>query len=130
MPISSESTRHPNGVLGVKSLTVVVRDDEEFSATRSQFEKLFATGGVQGDRSSVAFEIGRVHEVEGIKKGPEVLLRLPKDEGEEERTREKGFWYGDVVLAVKAGNGKEVGQKERLDVGEDNVGGLWVEYVE
>jgi hypothetical protein len=59
------------------------------------------------------------------------VLRLPKNEEERKRIAERGFWYGDVVLATDAKVGKAGGTRERLDSGEaeSDVGGIWMEYV-
>jgi hypothetical protein len=55
-------------------------------------------------------------------------LVLPRDEGDRKKVGERGFWYGDVVLAAKAREGKPAGTKERLDGGENDLRGLWVVY--
>lgn len=128
VPLSDESTRHACGALGVRRLTVVVRDRQVLEETREIYRSLFGAEGVEkGDE--VVFEAERVVEVDGLKGGAQIVLRVAQRDVEKERVKERGFWYGDVVLAAKAGEGKEVGKKVRLDGGDDDVGGLWIEYV-
>lgn len=63
--------------------------------------------------------------------GAKVKLVLPRDETDKGRVSPRGFWYGDVVLAALAREGKPAGTKERLDGGGsgDDLRGLWVVYV-
>lgn len=128
VPLSEEKTTHPVGVLGVRELTVVVRDGEALGETGRVYERLFGKEGVRrGDE--VVFLAARVEDVGGLDRGARIVLRLPKDREEFERLEKTRFWYGDVVLAAPAGQGKTLGTRERLDGGDESVEGLWVEYV-
>ena|SRR5690242_3315153 len=127
VPLSVEKTTHQSGVLGVKELTVVVRDEGLLEETGGVYARLFGKDGVRRGEE-VVFQTSRVKSVEGLDEGAKVVLRLPKD-GEESKKLEKGYWYGDVVLAAPAGQGKTAGTRERLDASDESVSGLWVEYV-
>lgn len=128
VPLSEKKTTHPSGILGVKELTVVVRDEELLAETREVYKRLFGKEGVRsGDE--VCFQGRRVKDVDGLDGGVKVVLRLPRDEAESKKLEEKGYWYGDVVLAAPAAQGKTLGTRERLDEGDESVEGLWVEYV-
>ncbi|KAF2676062.1 hypothetical protein K458DRAFT_380490 [Lentithecium fluviatile CBS 122367] len=131
VPLSASSTAHACGAVGVKELSVIVDTRESLEEVRRVYGTIFGTEGTARGDDEVRFETGQVESVPGLKSGAEVVLRLPKNEREEEKVREKGFWYGDVVLAARASEGREVGTRERIDgmSGENDVGGLWVEYV-
>lgn len=128
VPLSEEKTSHPSEILGVKELTVIVRDKELLKETGDVYAKLFGKEGVRrGDE--VHFQGTRVKDVEGLDMGVRIVLRLPKDKDEFKRLEKTGYWYGDVVLAATAGQDKTLGTRVRLDVGDASVKGLWVEYV-
>lgn len=128
VPLSQEKTSHASGILGVKELTVIVQDKQLLKETGDVFAKLFGKEGVhRGDE--VYFQATRVKSVEGLDEGTKIVLRLPKDKEEFKRLEKTKHWYGDVVLAAPAGQGKTLGTRERLDAGEESVQGLWVEYV-
>ncbi|KAF2468476.1 uncharacterized protein BDR25DRAFT_304915 [Lindgomyces ingoldianus] len=134
VPMTGDSTTHSCKAVGVKELTVVVKGTQELFSLSAVYEGILGTAarGVRTKEeveNQVVFEIARVKEVEVLAEGPRVVLRVPRNEDEEERVREKGFWFGDVVLAVKVEDGDDVGRKERVDGGRDDVGGLWIEYV-
>ncbi|KAJ4331070.1 hypothetical protein N0V95_009952 [Ascochyta clinopodiicola] len=128
VPLSEEKTAHPSGILGVKELTVIVRDERLLEETRGVYARLFGNEGVKkGDE--VFFQAKRVKDVEDLDAGAKVVLRLPKDEDESKKLENTGYWYGDVVFAAPAGQGKTTGSRERLDGGDEDVQGLYVEYV-
>lgn len=128
VPLSDAPTTHSSGVLGVKELTVIVRDKELLKETGDVYAKLFKKEGVRrGDE--VYFQAGRVREVDALDGGASIVLRLPRDKPEFKRLEEVPYWYGDVVLAAPAGHGKTLGTRHRLDDGNESVKGLWVEYV-
>ncbi|KAF2626170.1 hypothetical protein BU25DRAFT_412003 [Macroventuria anomochaeta] len=128
VPLSEEKTTHSSGVLGVKEITVLVRDKELLKETGDVYAHLFGKEGVRrGDE--VYFQTSRVKDVKGLDEGARVVLRLPKDKDEFKRLEKTGYWYGDVVLAATAGQGKTLGTRKRLDEGDESVQGIWVEYV-
>ncbi|KAH7396733.1 glyoxalase-like domain-containing protein [Phaeosphaeria sp. MPI-PUGE-AT-0046c] len=128
VPLSAEKTEHSCGALGVKQITVVVKNQALLEETRKTYGSVLGTDGT-AENDSVSFPVGRVCHVEGLDEGAKVVLRLPKDTAESKAADDTGFWYGDVTLAAKASSGKAVGTCERLDGGQDSVRGLWVEYV-
>lgn len=128
VPLSAEKTAHSSGILGVKELTVVVRDEQLLSETGEVYAKLFGKKGVQRG-NELNFQASRVKTVEGLDEGAKLVLRLSKDKEEQARLEKIGYWYGDVVLAAPAGQGKSSGTRERLDAGDESVSGIWVEYV-
>lgn len=129
VPLSVEKTEHPCGALGVRQITVVVKDQALLEETSKTYASILGAQGASGD-NEVSFLVGRVCDVGGLDDGAKIVLRLPKDSTESEATKNtSGFWYGDVVLAAKASTGKSAGTRERLDDGQDSVKGLWVEYV-
>ncbi|KAF3006537.1 hypothetical protein E8E13_005729 [Curvularia kusanoi] len=128
VPLSEEKTSHPSGILGVKELTVIVQDKQSLKETEEVYAKLFGKDGVRkGDE--VHFLASRVKDLPDLDEGARVVLRLPKDKDEFQKLERTGHWYGDVVLAAPAGQGKTLGSRDRLDVGEGGVQGVWVEYV-
>lgn len=128
VPLSGEKTSHPSRILGVSELTVIVRDKQLLKETADVYARLFGKEGVQrGDH--VYFQATRVKDVEGLDDGTRVVLRLPKDKDELKRLEKTDYWYGDVVLAAPAGQGKTLSTRERLDGGDEGVQGLWAEYV-
>lgn len=128
VPLSAEKTAHESGALGVRELTVVVRDEGLLKETGEIYARLFGRDGVsRGDE--LHFQAGRVKDVESLDGGARVVLRLPKDQDELKRLQATSHWYGDVVLAAPAAQGKMLGSRERLDAGSEGVQGLWVEYV-
>ena len=133
VPMEEEKTRHVCGAVGVKELTVVVKDEGLLDQTRKAYETILGEGG-QEEKDGVRFKLGRVREAPGLKAdaGAEVVLRLPRNSEEEARVAERGFWYGDVVLCRKAKPG-EAETRKRIDIGEgeedDGVGGVWLEGV-
>jgi hypothetical protein len=127
VPLSVESTGHPCGVLGVKQLTIVVKDQSLLDETRRAYASILGNeGSAQGDE--IHFQAERVCDVEGLEGGAEIVLRLPRDDEEDEAATKTGFWYGDVILNAKASADKSRGERERLDGGDDDVRGLWAEY--
>lgn len=128
VPLTPEKTAHPSGALGVKELTVIVRDKQLLAETSGVYARLFGREGVRrGDE--VYFQAGRVRGVEDLDGGARIVVRLPKDKQEFKRLEETPYWYGDVVLAAPAGQGRALGTRHRLDDGDESVKGLWVEYV-
>lgn len=132
VPMDDEKTQHPCGAVGVKELTVVVKDQGLMEQTRKEYEAILGDGGQQ-EKNGVRFKLGRVQEAPGLQEdaGAEVVLRLPRNAEEETRAEEQGFWYGDVVLCRKAEPGKVHKTRERVDTGEreNGVGGVWLEEV-
>lgn len=130
VPLSEEKTTHSSGVLGVRGLTVLVRDQELLEETRGVYKVLFGEDGVEKD-GEVVFTVGRVQGVESLDGGARIRLRIARGEEEGRKVEEKGYWFGDVVFGAKAKEGKTVGEIERLDdaEGKDSLGGLWIEYV-
>ncbi|KAF2830359.1 hypothetical protein CC86DRAFT_367140 [Ophiobolus disseminans] len=128
VPLSVEKTTHPCGALGVQQLTIIVKDRALLDETRQTYAAVLGDEGIQrGDE--IYFQAGRVCEVEGLESRPKLVLRLPKDKKEFEATMKTGFQYDDVVLGVPSGASMELGARKRLDVGEVDVRGLWVEYI-
>ena len=130
VPIDEETTKHPSGVLGVRQLTVIVKDQALLDQTRRSYASILGNEGVAtGDE--ISFQAGRVNQVPGLDGGPTISLRLAKSEEEIEQIKAARFVYGNVVLAAKAGSGKTPGTLERIDSAADDlsVGGLWIEYV-
>ncbi|KAF2706252.1 hypothetical protein K504DRAFT_438358 [Pleomassaria siparia CBS 279.74] len=134
VPISEEKTKHDSGALGVYSITVLVKDQETFVATRSVYATIL--GQEVGEKSvdEAVFQAGRVKDVNGWLglEGQGALVKLRIVAGEEvEKVKEKGYWFGDVTLGAKAGGGRNAGDRRRVDHGdgEGDVGGVWIEYV-
>lgn len=128
VPLSNEKTAHSSGVLGVKELTVIVKDEELFTETSEVYATLFGRAkGQEGDE--VYYQGTRVNDVGALDGGAKIILRLPKDQDEFKKLEKTPYWYGDIVLAATAGDGKTPGTRERLDEGDESVQGLWVEYV-
>jgi hypothetical protein len=128
VPLSDEKTSHPSGVLGVKEVTVVVRDKQLLQETGEVYAKLFGKDGVKrGDE--VHYLASRFKGIESLDGGARVILRLPKDQDEFKRLEKTDYWYGDVVLAAPADQGRTLGSREKLDGGKESVQGIWVEYV-
>ncbi|PSN73422.1 hypothetical protein BS50DRAFT_568964 [Corynespora cassiicola Philippines] len=129
VPGTAERVGHASGVLGVKRLSVVVRDQERLDEVRRTHQGLFGDENAVAVGDEVRFEVGRVKDVAGLERGATIVLRLPRNEAEAGKVKERGFWYGDVVLAAKK-DGKEKGAVERVDgEAENDVDGIWVEYV-
>ncbi|KAF1832235.1 hypothetical protein BDW02DRAFT_571227 [Decorospora gaudefroyi] len=127
VPLDDAKIGHACGALGVRGLTVIVRDAEMLGETKRVYEDVFGRGEV-GGADLVRFRVKRVREVEGVPGDATITLRLPNDDAERERVKESGFWYGDVVLVGKD-KGKTSGTRERLDSVEGGIGGLWISYV-
>ncbi|KAF1997394.1 hypothetical protein P154DRAFT_524893 [Amniculicola lignicola CBS 123094] len=129
VPIDKENTKHPSGVVGVKELNIIVKDMETLEDLHKTYETALGVQGVrEGDK--IEFVVGRVHAVDGLKHGRRIVLRLAQNGEETGKVQERGFWYGDVVLSVPVEEGKEAGTRRRVDDLTDNVGGLWIEYVQ
>ncbi|KAF1845098.1 uncharacterized protein K460DRAFT_286697 [Cucurbitaria berberidis CBS 394.84] len=128
--IDDEKTTHPSGALGVRQLTVIVKDQALLDETRRINAAILGGDGLEG-KDEVSFQAKRVFEVEGLHGGAKITLRLPKDNEESKKVEKSGFWYGDVVLGAKASSGKAAGTKERLDGSGDEAGvrGIWIEYI-
>ncbi|CAO2655588.1 Nn.00g043910.m01.CDS01 [Neocucurbitaria sp. VM-36] len=128
--IDGEKTTHACGALGVRGITVVVKDQGLLDETRRSYASILGDEGMVRD-DGVEFRAGRVIDVEGLDGGAKIILRLPKSDEESKQVEKLGFWYGDVVLGAKARPGKTAGTKKRLDSseGEDSVRGLWIEHV-
>jgi hypothetical protein len=117
VPITEEKTKHPCGALGVLSLTVLVKDREMFEATRRVYAGVFESEGVQGfSGDEVVFQAGRVNEVEDLKGagGPQIILRVANEE-ETAKVKNKGYWFGKVVLAARAEAHYEIGSGWDVD---------------
>lgn len=127
VPGDQDKLSHANGVLGVQSITVVVKDQELLDDVSKVYGNVL---GVEGLRSGeeVTFEIGRVKQVKELGSGPKIVLRLPSSEEEAAKTVENRFWFGEVVLSAQGGNYKQSGLRERVDTDKD-VGGVWIQYL-
>jgi hypothetical protein len=91
------------------------------------YAKLFGKDGVRrGDE--VHFLASRVKGIKGLDEGARVVLRMPKDKDEFKKMEKTSYWYGDVVLAAPAGQGRTLGLREKLDGEKESVQGIWVEY--
>jgi hypothetical protein len=128
VPLSAEKTDHPCGALGVKQLTIIAKDQALLDETKRAYASILGSeGSANGDE--ISFHAGRVCDTEGLGDGARIVLRLPKDDKEGGAAKKTGFWYGEVVLGAKATAKKSSGERERLDGGDEDVRGLWVEYV-
>ncbi|KAF2262007.1 hypothetical protein CC78DRAFT_535243 [Lojkania enalia] len=135
VPLDAEKTAHPSGVLGVLEICVLVKDKQALDTLVSQYTPIF--GGARdldtgnSEVEGKGFNAGRVVSAEGlgIEYYPSINIYTPRDEDEKTRVREKGYWFGNVVLAARIKEAKSKGQRERIDIGRDDIGGLWVEYV-
>ncbi|KAF2449158.1 hypothetical protein P171DRAFT_351628 [Karstenula rhodostoma CBS 690.94] len=130
VPLGEARTTHPSGVVGVVSLTVMVDSSAALDATRAAYATLL-TDLAHADTTHSCFGTQRVVPVPELSEGAKVKLVLPRDDADREKVRERGFWYGDVVLAAPAREGKPAGTKERLDGGGggEDLQGLWIAYV-
>lgn len=128
VPLSEEKTKHACGALGVRQLTVIVKDQALLDSTKSAFSSITGSDGTT-EGVGVSFQLGRVCDIKGLGGGASIVLRLPKDRKETEAAAPTGFWYGDVVLGATATSEKTAGSRERLDGGGDDLRGIWVEYV-
>jgi hypothetical protein len=124
VPLDEAKTTHPCGVLGVRQLSIIVRDQAMLEETKTVYESMIGHA-VKETGGEVSFFLGRVQEVEKLNGRAEIVLRLPKNEEERANVKKRGFWYGDVVLATNAQPGKTGSSRERLD---SDVGGVWLEY--
>jgi hypothetical protein len=135
VPITEERTKHVCDALGVLSLTVLVRDREMLEATRRVYAGVFGNEGVRGGGSDeVVFEARRVNEVPDLKEagGPKIILRVAKEE-EVEKIKDKGYWFGSVVLGARAWEHYETGSGWSVDGNKgdaDYLVDLRIEYVE
>jgi hypothetical protein len=128
VPLSAEKTTHPCGALGVRQLTIIVKDRTLLEQTRRAYAAIIGDNWIQrGDE--VYFRLKRVCEVGSLDAQSTIVLRLVKDRKETEATMKTGFLFGDVVLGVQARANQKLGTRERLDGGEDDVRGLWLEYI-
>ena len=129
VPLGKEQTAHSSGVLGVRQLTVVVRDAAMLQETRDVYTSILGSS-VRASGDEVVFQAERVQAIDGLRDRPKIVLRLPKDEEEKKQTETAGFVYGDVVLGAKAQGDKPVRTKERIDGAgkETSIGGLWIEF--
>lgn len=132
VPIAKESTTHPCGALCVSRLNVLVETEKDLGDIVKFFEHVTGVKPVR-KKNQVLVGLHKVKDLlesDGLCFGPDILIRLAESDEEKTRVNGKGFWYGDVVFAGKAGKGKEVGPPIRLDNEKDDFGGLWLEYEE
>jgi hypothetical protein len=94
VPLDEKKTTHPCGAVGVKELTVTVKDQSLLEETKKIHEFSLHRAIPKGDEE-LRFWAEHVCEVEGLNVGADVVLCLPQNEGEWGR---QGFWYGDIVL--------------------------------
>lgn len=132
VPVGNEKTKHACGALGVREISIVVKDKNVLAETSKVYDSVLGKqGSARGDE--VLYHINRVIDVDGLDGGAKIILRLPKDKIESEKVETHGFWYGDIVLVAEAGAGRALGARERLDAqggdDDDDVRGLWIEYV-
>ncbi|KAF1965705.1 hypothetical protein BU23DRAFT_545575 [Bimuria novae-zelandiae CBS 107.79] len=131
VPLTPEKTTHPSGVLGVAALDVLVKDLAAFKEAQLVYDKLFGEPiereGIAEWQATRVVPMPRLQEEVG---GPWIQIRVARSEEEKERVRERGFWFGRVVLAAKAPERNDIGKKVRLDGGGDDLRGLWIEYVD
>jgi hypothetical protein len=112
----------------VRQITVIVKDQELLDQTRHAYTIVLGQEGHQsGDK--VMFNVGRVHDVDSLGSGAKVMLRRPTNEKEMGATAQSGYCYGDVILGTRAGARNPSGTRTRLDDGEEDVRGLWLEYL-
>jgi hypothetical protein len=128
VPLSAEKTTHSCGALGVRQLTIVVKDQALLEETRCAYASILRDDG-STKHDEVSFQVGRVCNVEGLGQGARIALRLPKDETEKKEVSKSGFLYGNVVFDATATAEKPAGTRKRLDEGDDSVRGVWIEYV-
>ena len=127
VPLDEQRTTHPSRIVGVSSLTVIVKDAEALQEARKVYDTLF-DGPLDVQDGFVQYEAYREVPVKELQRigGARILLRVAHSDEEKYQVEGRGFWYGDVVLAAKAREGKEKGKKEKVD---DDLRGLWLEYV-
>jgi hypothetical protein len=129
VPLSAEKTEHPCGALGVRELTIILNDSALLEATKVAYASILGDA-VSTDDAGVQFQVGRVCEVGGLDSGASIVLRAAKDANDAQATKNTGFRFGDVILSAKASGENEArGSRVRLDKGEDDLGGLWMEYI-
>lgn len=127
VPLDKQRTTHPSGIVGVSSLTVIVKDEEALQEARRVYDTLFGSP-LDAQDGFVEYKAHRevpVKEIQSIG-GARVLLRVAQSDEEKNQVEERGFRYGDVVLTARASEGQEKGRKEKID---GDLRGLWLEYV-
>jgi hypothetical protein len=71
-PMDEEKTQHACGAVGVKELTVVVKDEGLLEQTSKVYRAILGDGG-QKEESALRFRLGRVREMTGLNKGAEMV---------------------------------------------------------
>lgn len=145
-PSRERAPRHRSEVLGVVALSVLVNDQREWSALREIYKGLFGNPFQAtkfpdnkipedvGQWRAFGYKLGRVKPIAKAEKmRVSIFLQYTKGDIQGEHkiaTTGRGFWFGDVVLAVRAGKRKVPGRVERIDgTGEDNLGGVFIKYI-
>ncbi|KAF2853060.1 hypothetical protein T440DRAFT_505954 [Plenodomus tracheiphilus IPT5] len=114
VPLEDTKTAHPSGALGVRQLTVIVKDQAILDETKRAYASILGTKEM-GAEKEVSIKVGRVQQVDELDGGPEITLRLPANQDETKRVEDKGFVYGNVVLGAKASSERPQGSSFRLD---------------
>ncbi|KAF2036452.1 hypothetical protein EK21DRAFT_83422 [Setomelanomma holmii] len=128
VPLSKENTAHPCGALGVRQITIIVKDEALLEQTRHAYVALLSKDGIEQGKS-VTLSVGRVQDEGGLDGGAVIVLRLPKDEQESTAVTKSGYSYGNVVLSTISTSDHSKGTQTRLDEDGTDVRGLWLEYV-
>ncbi|KAH7083144.1 glyoxalase-like domain-containing protein, partial [Paraphoma chrysanthemicola] len=130
VPLSTERTTHPCGAQGVAQITIIVKDQNLLQQTKQVYTSILGDG-MQQSGNEVIFNAGRVHDVKMPPpgRGAQLILRLPKNEQEQDATAESGYYYGDIVLGARADANNTSTTKTRLDGGDVDIRGLWLDYV-
>jgi hypothetical protein len=124
VPLSEASASHPSGAYGVKSLTIMVPEEEIEELARVWGAILDAEN--EGTEKEARFTVGSVHKVDGTP-DPVIVIQAPREEWQKERVKEMGFLIGS--LKIGAFNTALAGTEQRVDSGEDfDFGRLMLEY--
>lgn len=128
VPITEDNTKHRCGALGVKSMWIIVENQEELDRVAQAYQSLF-TGSMSAIDDELIFKVRRLKEVEDPEEGVDVVLRLARSREEKLKVADRGFWFKEVTLAARK-VGKSAGTTERIDRGGDSPFGLlWIAYL-
>jgi hypothetical protein len=128
VPFAEESITHPSSALGVKSLSIFVREFR-LTALAKAYSAILGMPKMAAEdlQPPIIFEMKGLNDAEGGRKAM-LSLQISSERSQLEAMEKRGgLMLGDLILGVPAAQGG-TNVPRRIDVGDGGIGGLSLDF--
>jgi hypothetical protein len=123
VPLAEKNVSHPSGAYGIKELSIFLKDNK-FPAIIKAYSSILGVENTSQASKVGRFNLNRLHRINGAP-DPSFQVQVPFEEGNIHAVEiRSGLLLGNLVLACHTGTREPV--QRRLDVEDDNMGGIYL----